>query len=157
VIIDGGGFTGAPPHVRAFCSLMSHPRFLRGIYPLFSFMYMRPRTDADRRARAGAIATTRRERSARVICGMWGSFSSPEHDLREQAGTITAPALVVWGRRDPVIPLSAARRIAAAISGSRLLVLPTGHVPYTTDPSAVAAELAAFAESLTPLSAASPS
>ena len=60
VIVDGGGFAGRPPHVRAFCALMSRPRFLRAIYPSFSRRYMRARTDADRRAGA-----TRRGNHAR--------------------------------------------------------------------------------------------
>src|SRR5580704_3545635 len=44
VIVDGGGFVGRPPHVRAFCSLMARPRFLRAIYPVFSKRYMRSHT-----------------------------------------------------------------------------------------------------------------
>ena len=58
VIVDGGGFAGRPPHVRAFCALMSRPRFLRAIYPAFSSRYMRARTDADRRARDNGVRTT---------------------------------------------------------------------------------------------------
>ncbi len=59
VIVDGGGFVGRPPHVRAFCALMARPRFLRAIYPAFSSRYMRARTDADRRARDTGVRTTR--------------------------------------------------------------------------------------------------
>ena len=59
VIIDGGGFVGRPPQVRAFCALMSRPGFLRRVYPAFSSWYMRARTDADRRSRDTGVATTR--------------------------------------------------------------------------------------------------
>lgn len=60
-VVDGGGFAGRPPQARLFCALMARPWFLRRIYPSFSKQYMRPRSDADRRARAAAIATTRGE------------------------------------------------------------------------------------------------
>ena len=60
--------------------------------------------------------------------------------------TITAPTLLIWGRHDPVIPLRIARRIERAIPGARLVVLKTGHVPHTTDPHGVAAQLMPFAD-----------
>jgi len=145
VIIDGGGFVGRPLQVRAFCSLMSRPWFLRRIYPAFSSFYMRSRTDADRRARDTGVATTRENPGLRVVSELWGSFALAEHDLRRQASEITAPTLVIWGRRDPVIPLKVGRRIAASIPGARIEVLDTGHVPHTTDPRGVADLLVPFA------------
>jgi pimeloyl-ACP methyl ester carboxylesterase len=145
VIIDGGGFVGRPPHVRALCALMARPGFLRRIYPAFSASYMRARTDADRRARDTGVATTRADPGLTVVAELWRSFASPEHDLREQAGAIRAPTLVLWGRRDPVISLRIGRRIAASIPGARLVEFDSGHVPQTTDPDGVASELLAFA------------
>jgi pimeloyl-ACP methyl ester carboxylesterase len=148
VIVDGGGFAGRPPHVRAFCALMARPRFLRAIYPAFSSAYMRARTDADRRARETGVRTTREGPGLRAVSELWRSFASPEHDLRAQAPTITAPTLVIWGRRDPVIPLKVGRRMAGTIPGAKLVVLDSGHVPHTTDPRAFAAELVPFAETV---------
>src|SRR5208282_4494558 len=104
------------------------------------------RTDADRRARDTGVATTRREPGLRAVSELWRSFASPEHDLRRQAQTITAPTLLIWGRHDPVIPLRLARRTQRLIPGARLVVLDTGHVPHTTDPDGVAAQLCPFAE-----------
>lgn len=144
VVIDGGGFAGRPPHVRAICALMARPRFLRAVYPAFATLYMRPRTAADRRVRDVAVACTRRDPGLRAVSELWGSFASPGHDLTAQAGAITAPALLVWGRHDPVVPLRAGRRMAGMIAGSRLLVVDSGHAPHTTDPARVAAELGAF-------------
>ncbi len=146
VIVDGGGFAGRPPHVRAFCALMARPWFLRAIYPTFSSLYMRARTDADRRARDTGVRTTRQDPGLRAVSELWRSFASPEHDLRAQAPSIAAPTLVIWGKRDPVIPVKVGRRIAATIPGARLVVLDSGHVPHTTDPQAFAAQLLAFAE-----------
>ncbi len=147
VILDGGGFAGRPPHVRAFCALMSRPWFLRRIYPAFSAGYMRARTPADRRARDAAIATTRRDPGLRVVSQLWRSFATPEHDLREQAPSISAPTLLIWGRRDPVIPARVGRAAAKLIPQAELVVLDTGHVPHTSDPAGVAARLVPFADS----------
>ena len=107
---------------------------------------MRSRTDADRRARDTGVATTRADPGLRVVSELWRSFASPEHDLRGRAGDITAPTLVIWGRRDPVIPVKVGRRLAASIPGARLEVLESGHVPHTTDPQAVADLLVPFAD-----------
>ncbi len=148
VIVDGGGFAGRGPHVRAFCLLMSRPWFLQRIYPSFSSRYMRSRTAADRRARDTAVATVREDPGRRAVSELWRSFGSPEHDLRDDAHSITAPTLLVWGRHDPVIPPKIARRVAAAIAGSQLVVLDTGHVPHTGDPHGVAAHLIPFADAV---------
>ena len=145
VIVDGGGWLGRPPQVRAFCSLMSQPRFLRAIYPSFSARYMRVRTDADRRARDTGIATTRRDPGLRAVAELWRSFASPEHDLRRDAHAITAPTLLLWGRHDPVIPARVGRYLERTIADARLTVIDSGHVPHTTDPERVAAELVPFA------------
>jgi pimeloyl-ACP methyl ester carboxylesterase len=148
VIVDGGGFARRGLQLRLVCALMGRPRFLRAVYPGFSALYMRARTDADRRARSASIATTRSDPGLRAVAQLWRSFTSPEHDLRARAGSIAAPTLVVWGRRDPVIPLRNGRRIAAAIPGASLVVLDTGHVPYTTAPDAFADALVRFAETV---------
>jgi pimeloyl-ACP methyl ester carboxylesterase len=146
VIVDGGGFAGRPPHVRAFCALMAQPWFLRRIYPSFSRRYMRARTDADRRAQAAGVATTRGNPGLQAVSELWRSFGSPEHDLRREASGITAPTLLLWGRHDPVIPLSIGRRIARMIPQAQLVELDSGHVPHTTDPAGVASHVMPFAD-----------
>ena len=145
VIIDGGGFEGAGLSGRVFCALMSRPGFARRIYPLFSRAYTRPRTAADRRARASAIATTRTTPGVTAVTEMWHSFSLPEHDLRAQAESITAPTVLVWGRHDPVLSLRAGETAQELIPRSRLVVIESGHLPHTTSPAVVAAELTTLA------------
>lgn len=146
VLVDAGGFAARTPPLRGFCASMSRPAFLRRIYPAFAKRYMRPRTAADRRALEAAVATTRAAPGLGAVSDLWGSFASPEHDLRRQAGSISAPTLVVWGRRDPVIRLRVGRRVAASIPGADLVVLDTGHVPQTGDPEGFAATLVPFAD-----------
>ncbi len=146
VLVDSGGFLGRPPQVRIFCALMARPRFLRAIYPWFANRYMRPRSDEDRRVRDLGIATTREDPGLRTVSELWRSFTSPEHDLRSEAPSISTPTLVVWGRRDPVIPLKVGRRIAATIPGAELAIFDSGHAPQVSDPEGFTARLVPFAD-----------
>jgi pimeloyl-ACP methyl ester carboxylesterase len=146
VLVDSGGFLGRPPQVRAFCSLMARPRFLRAIYPWFANRYMRPQSDEDRRVRDLGIATTREDPGLRAVSELWGSFPSPEHDLRAGAASISTPTLIAWGKRDPVIPLKVGRWLAATIPGAELSIFDTGHAPAVSDPQGFAARLVPFAE-----------
>jgi pimeloyl-ACP methyl ester carboxylesterase len=147
-LIDSGGFLGRGPQVRAFCALMRRRRFLRAIYPAFSARYMRARTAADRRARDTGVATTRHDPGLSAVSELWRSFASPEHDLRRQTAEITAPTLLIWGLRDPVIPYRVGVRLEREIPGARLVGFDSGHVPHTTDPDGVAAELVSFADAV---------
>jgi pimeloyl-ACP methyl ester carboxylesterase len=61
-------------------------------------------------------------------------------DLRRLA----VPTLMIWGERDPVVPLVQARAIVAQIPHARLEVLPAGHVPQLGNPDQVAALLEDF-------------
>ncbi len=59
-----------------------------------------------------------------------------------QLGALRMPALVVWGARDPYVPVRFAREYAAAIGGparpAELLELPdAGHVPWLDRPDMV--------------------
>jgi pimeloyl-ACP methyl ester carboxylesterase len=50
----------------------------------------------------------------------------------------------IWGSKDTAIPMRFGRATAAAIPGSRLEVLPTGHVPFSSDPDGFLAIAAPF-------------
>jgi pimeloyl-ACP methyl ester carboxylesterase len=147
VMVDAAGFLGRPLQVRVASWLMGQRWFLRRIYPVFSARYMRARSDADRQARERAIATIRQDPGLRAVSELWRSFGAPEYNLRADVDRVTAPTLVLWGRRDPVIPVRAGRWIERAVPNARLVMFDSGHVPQTSDPDAVAAELVPFADS----------
>jgi pimeloyl-ACP methyl ester carboxylesterase len=61
------------------------------------------------------------------------------------------PTLIVWGDRDPIIPLQHALDAHAAMPGSRLEIFPgAGHFPHCGDPERFARVLAAFVEETRP-------
>jgi len=68
-----------------------------------------------------------------------------EDDSMEELDKIKAPTLIVWGDQDAILPRSDQETLAAAITGSRLLVYPgAGHAFYWEDPGRVASDLTAF-------------
>jgi pimeloyl-ACP methyl ester carboxylesterase len=64
---------------------------------------------------------------------------------REELRRLAVPTLMIWGDRDPVVPLVQARAAAAEIPDARLAVLPAGHAPQLGHPDRVAALLEEFA------------
>ena len=64
-------------------------------------------------------------------------------DLRR----VAAPTLMIWGDRDPVVPIADARAVAQLIPDARLEVLPAGHVPQLGNPERVAQLVERFARS----------
>jgi non-heme chloroperoxidase len=67
-----------------------------------------------------------------------------------QLGGVRAPTLLVWGDRDAFVPASDQRFLLSTIPGSRLVTYPAGHALHWEEPARFAADLAAFAESLSP-------
>ena len=63
--------------------------------------------------------------------------------------TIEVPTLVLWGRRDRVVPLRFGRRLARNLPNARLSVIDhCGHTPHKDRPAAVVAALKQFAGSI---------
>ncbi len=80
-------------------------------------------------------------------------------DLRGQAVssrdrlylTERIPTLVVWGRRDPVLPVQHARAAAEALPGATVTVLPrAGHLPHRSSPEEFVRALTSFIEATAP-------
>ena len=63
---------------------------------------------------------------------------------REELRRLAVPTLMIWGDRDPVVPLAQARAVAAEIPHAHLEALPAGHVPQLGNADRVAALLEEF-------------
>ncbi|HEY2386521.1 MAG TPA: alpha/beta fold hydrolase [Candidatus Binatia bacterium] len=62
------------------------------------------------------------------------------------------PTLIIWGERDPLIPVQHAYAAHQKIEGSRLEVFPAaGHFPYRDDPERFAAALLRFLRETAPM------
>lgn len=66
-------------------------------------------------------------------------------DARPLLRSLRMPVLLLWGERDPLVPLSYARQIAELVPQARLVTIPrAGHVPMWENPEAFNRELLAF-------------
>lgn len=144
VLVNTGGFAPMNPVTRAFCRLLGMPSVARRVLPSLVSSYLRPQSDSDRAIQAKVRARTRTADGAATAAALWRSFAEPENDLRERAAELTAPTLIVWGSRDPVNPLRLGRRVPRYIRGARFEVLPTGHVPFSSQPEEFCAVVEPF-------------
>jgi pimeloyl-ACP methyl ester carboxylesterase len=63
----------------------------------------------------------------------------------ERIKTITTPTLILWGGRDRLIPPDTARRFAADIRASHVVMFDSlGHVPHEEDPALTLAPVLEF-------------
>jgi pimeloyl-ACP methyl ester carboxylesterase len=66
-------------------------------------------------------------------------------DAYQEIGRITAPTLILWGQKDPWIPVADGERFARDIKGSRLVVYPdVGHITHEETPKSSVGEVEAF-------------
>jgi pimeloyl-ACP methyl ester carboxylesterase len=133
VLVNSGGFSSLNPASRGFIRMMGTDaamRLLAGRLPRF---YLRRRTPAVREIIARDAARRRDPAANAVAAALWRSFAAPEHDLRSRAAAITAPTLLVWGSRDPMVGLDAPG-VRRAIPAATWRSLPTGHAPFAEAP-----------------------
>ncbi len=108
---------------------------MKRVLPRSIRSYMKATSDSDYAIQKRALARARTRDGVILTAALWRSFAEPDYDLRPGADRITAPCLVIWGSKDTAIPLRLGRATAAAIPGAQLEVLPTGHVPFSSDPT----------------------
>jgi pimeloyl-ACP methyl ester carboxylesterase len=100
---------------------------------------------ADRETRAAFLATLR------AVVGPVGQRVFAGDRLYLAAAM---PTLIVWGARDPMIPVGHGRRAHAAMPGSRLVVLDgVGHFPPLEAPHELTLQLRAFLDETEPATA----
>jgi pimeloyl-ACP methyl ester carboxylesterase len=148
VLVNSGGFVPVNALVRTFCRVLGTPAVFRRVAPLFVRGYMKAKTDSDRRISQRATAMAKTPEGIRVGTGLWRSFATPAHDLRGRAAELTTPTLIVWGTKDIAIPLRAGRATHDAIRGSRLELLDTGHVVFSSDPDGFLAVVEPFLDTV---------
>ena len=94
-------------------------------------------------AEAGALARTR----LTWAMGATGKFiwPIPDKGLKKRIHRITAPALLLWGEHDRLVPRAYAREFADRLKDTRLEVVPgAGHAPHLEQPEATARAVQAF-------------
>lgn len=135
VLVNSGGFFDAGLLGQVFCGLRGHASVIRHSEGAFARFHTKGRNAHTAAMFARIQAARSREAYAATVAAIWRSFASKDFDLRP-LGAPTCPTLLVWGERDPVVPLALAGRGAErAIPGARLVTLATGHTPFAEDPA----------------------
>jgi pimeloyl-ACP methyl ester carboxylesterase len=136
VLINTGGFTPHSIFTRFFCGVMGRPAVIKAVFPGFVRAYMRAKNPTDKAVVDRVVARAKTDGGARTAAALWKSFTEPGHDLRARAAQISAPVLITWGAKDFTAPPRWGKAVQAAIPGSRLETLPTGHVVFSSEPEA---------------------
>ncbi|MQY29949.1 alpha/beta fold hydrolase [Nocardia aurantia] len=134
VLVNTGGFAKRTPLTRAYYRIYASRPVSRLLLPLIVRGYLRPAGAHDRSVAERTLRFLGTARGRATYTAMWRSFADPDYDLTVRAARITAPTLVVWGRRDSVAPLYLGRATTRLIPGARLAVLDTGHLPFSSAP-----------------------
>lgn len=149
VLVAPGGFTPHNLITRLFCLWQGSPlalspyRFAR-LYlkrnnPLTQAMLARARSE---QAKAGQLAMNR---------SLWRSFGSTENDLRTLAASVKTPALLLFGRHDPVIDAGKDGPVAQqCLPQARLEVLPCGHASFAEVPDLFLQQVESFLAGVLP-------
>jgi pimeloyl-ACP methyl ester carboxylesterase len=143
VLVNSGGFIASPAS-NLYARVLGRPAVMKRVLPWSIPSYMKATSDSDHAIQERELARANTREGVVLAAAMWRSFAAPEHNLRPHADRITAPCLVVWGSKDTAIPMRLGRATAAAIPGARLEVLPTGHLPFSSDPDGFLAIAAPF-------------
>jgi pimeloyl-ACP methyl ester carboxylesterase len=110
---------------------------------------MKSQSSLDRQILGRVVGRARTAAGVQQAAALWRSFATKEHDLRDRSTQLRAPTLIVWGRRDRAIPLSAGRATHEALPESHFAVLDTGHVPFASAPDEFLALTEPFLRSVT--------
>ena len=78
-------------------------------------------------------------------CGAKFQWPLPDRGLSRRLHRLTAPALIIWGEDDRIVPVSYADEFATRITDSRVHVLPdSGHIPQVEQMEATLELVSAF-------------
>ncbi|MGH9414700.1 MAG: alpha/beta fold hydrolase [Terriglobales bacterium] len=82
-------------------------------------------------------ATLRQPHLGAAVAGLAQRFDEHRRALRAALPAMRNPTLLVWGDRDPVVPVTSAPALAAAIPNATLKIMAgVGHLPFMEDPEA---------------------
>jgi pimeloyl-ACP methyl ester carboxylesterase/putative sterol carrier protein len=115
--------------------------------------------DPDRLPKAAYLAAADefiriyRKGRARValLSAMRGLIADDPEAFWHRAARIEVPTLIVWGRKDRIVPVSLGHRLANAIPDAELVVLPeVGHVPQFEQPEETRRLVLGFLDGINP-------
>ncbi|MGH9467487.1 MAG: alpha/beta fold hydrolase [Terriglobales bacterium] len=90
-------------------------------------------------------AILRQPRLGSAVAGCARHFRADRRRLAAALTNLQVPTLLVWGDRDPVVPIASAAALRAALPEARWQLMPgVGHLPFAEDPEAFTAAVLPF-------------
>jgi pimeloyl-ACP methyl ester carboxylesterase len=132
VLVDSAGYssrrTGGPPLTREMLQALN-PSTVAGEKQLMALVFYNKAFASDQFAEQAFTAHLRKN-DGYTIDRFIDSIVRAEDVVDGRLGAIKAPTLVVWGREDALVPLSAGKALAEDIPGAQTVILDScGHVP----------------------------
>jgi pimeloyl-ACP methyl ester carboxylesterase len=134
ILVNTGGFVNLDWITRLLTRLLGIPLVNKWVMPFLVWRYMAPQTAQDKEIATQVSEVAKTDACAQISASIWKSFLDPSFDLRVPGKHITAPTLLIWGKRDVVIPVKVGYATQRVISGSRLEILDAGHVVFASKP-----------------------
>ncbi|MBL8340799.1 MAG: alpha/beta hydrolase [Rubrivivax sp.] len=151
ILVDAGGPPFVPEHIPLGWKIARVPvlnKTMEWLLPRsvvaegLAVAYGEPRRISDELVER-YYELTLREGNRRALVERLQSWRPGEG--AERIATVRAPTLVLWGRRDKIIPLSVGEHFGRTIAGSRLVIFDDlGHVPHEEDPARTVKPVRAF-------------
>ena len=150
VLVDPGGFTPRFFGTVAACRLIGSDRLAPVMMRVLPRVYLRRTTPSVEGIRDRAIAMSREPDRIRAFASIWRSFADPDHQARSAAAHVVAPTLLIWGRRDPVLPWFVdGRRARRALPDASVATFPCGHQAFAEMPEQFLSAVDAFLAPMT--------
>jgi len=135
VLVDPGGFTPHWAGTTMACRVLGSRAVARHAMRWLPRLTLRNRTEWTAAAVDRAVVASDDPERVAVFAAMWRSFAVPCHDATVDAPVVHAPTLVVWGRRDPVLPWRTdGRRAVRCLPGAQVVTLGCGHQAHLEMP-----------------------
>ncbi|MET8451317.1 alpha/beta hydrolase [Streptomyces sp. NPDC005209] len=137
VLVDPAGFSASNTLTRWFCrEVMGRPAVARRLVVPLARAYLGALRTPSARATFRRVRRLPGERDRLAVhCALWRGFAVPGFGPADPAA-IDVPVLLMWGRRDPVVPafLDGRRARRALPRHTVSVLLPTAHEPYNERP-----------------------
>lgn len=146
VLANSGGFTQQNLLTRTVTAVMGTEPVTSALTGRLPGLYLRRRTPVVREMLARDVARRGNPAVIALEAAIWRSFNDPAHDLRARAARITAPVLLAWGTRDPILGRDG-RRARRHLAQAQWHPLRTGHAPFAEAPGEFLAATLPFLES----------
>lgn len=149
VLVNPGGFTPQWLGASVVCRSVGSQRLAPLMMRVLPRLYLRRSNRWVTEIRNRSVEMSRNPGRVRAFAAVWRSFAAPEHDARDAASRLEVPTLVLWGRRDPVLPWHVdGRRARGALSAAQVVALPCGHQAFAEMPAEFLTHVEEFLETL---------